>query len=759
MADWAPWGLNINITSAMIRVFTALILYPRQGLSLMPATRAVNGKTLFVLGLSLLSFISVWGQLEEVPLRRNLSMPGAQMHFQRSTTVKTLKFFVPVNDQITLCPDEALLQLQVELLIFDGFEGQGVDAFTWDEACVTYVHQGDRGTERLKLQACDSLDRCLDFVLEFVSGPVLAIPFVDDFSYQGPYPDNNLWLDADVFVNYTLAENPPTLGVATFDGLDRTGTPYGGEEGFSDALTSTFIDLSGIESGVFLSFFVQPKGVGIKPRTIDSLVIDFRADGGDWVRVWQEEGLPNSVATHHPAPAFEYYRVPIEEAFRHRHFQFRFRNRSKNLGYQEFWHIDYVRLGDEEFTRRVFRDIAFVAPPLPVLSPYSSMPHYQFTPSDLRREIVSKLTNLDQVNLTMNDPTFTVWAEGQTLLRRTFIEPVDNWLLKPGRVGFTFDMNHGGSSNYELLQDALMSLVESEEEIDVSSRLEFVRADEFPGAQRNNTTTALTRFSDYYAYDDGTAESAIRDRGTAGVPSTKLAVEFRANKPDRLQGVRLHIPHIEGSSTAQLFNLMVWIGTLDGEPDFIQRGVRVFYADNYHDTLQGFTTYDLRDADGQKIDLDIPEGPFFIGWEQVDISGNKIPIGYDLNSPEGFDFFFFNVGQGWQRAATGGLRRGSLMLRAVMGNEPIIATSISEPVTWRDLVVFPNPGKGVFYFSHGQLAGVALEVRVYTLNGSLVRREQITDQIDLGLLPNGTYFIEVRHAHAGLSTTKLIIKQ
>src|SRR4051812_16013479 len=47
----------------------------------------------------------------------------------------------------------------------------------------------------------------------------LTLPFVDDFSYEGVYPDANLWMDNYVFVNRDFPVDPPTIGVATFDGL------------------------------------------------------------------------------------------------------------------------------------------------------------------------------------------------------------------------------------------------------------------------------------------------------------------------------------------------------------------------------------------------------------------------------------------------------------------------------------------------------------------------------------------------------------
>ncbi|HRH38777.1 MAG TPA: hypothetical protein PK760_10555, partial [Flavobacteriales bacterium] len=101
-------------------------------------------------------------------------------------------------------------------------------------------------------------------------------------------PDNSttpyvLWQDDDVFVNGTYPLEPPTIGVATFDGLSRTGYPYNYTQwnsyGIADHLTTVPIDLSGhtAADSIYLSFFYQPRGISqddiVQPG--DSLVLEF----------------------------------------------------------------------------------------------------------------------------------------------------------------------------------------------------------------------------------------------------------------------------------------------------------------------------------------------------------------------------------------------------------------------------------------------------------------------------------------------------
>src|SRR5690606_23435407 len=74
------------------------------------------------------------------------------------------------------------------------------------------------------------------------TGP-LSLPFWDDFSTVAPgYPDT-LWVHSNsVYISNGIGLNPPSINVATFDGLDSLGSPYNPNEtssvGFTDKMTS-----------------------------------------------------------------------------------------------------------------------------------------------------------------------------------------------------------------------------------------------------------------------------------------------------------------------------------------------------------------------------------------------------------------------------------------------------------------------------------------------------------------------------------------
>ena len=106
---------------------------------------------------------------------------------------------------------------------------------------------------------------------QFISNNKLVVnlPFIDDFSYNSSVVDSSLWQNSSVFVNRTYPINPPTLGVATFDGLNEKGlardfSPFSISEP-SDTLLSRPIDMSGLTSA-YLMFYFQGKGIGDAPQ-------------------------------------------------------------------------------------------------------------------------------------------------------------------------------------------------------------------------------------------------------------------------------------------------------------------------------------------------------------------------------------------------------------------------------------------------------------------------------------------------------------
>src|SRR5688500_1498851 len=123
-----------------------------------------------------------------------------------------------------------------------------------------------------------------------------SLPFWDDFSRTpvydksdtaANYPTDSLWVeDSDnVSINNGLAIHPPSVNVATFDGLDSTYSPYNLQPTFNgvrDVLTSQPIKLAEVveadRNSVYLSFFYQWSGNGEPPDSRDYLRVEFKND-------------------------------------------------------------------------------------------------------------------------------------------------------------------------------------------------------------------------------------------------------------------------------------------------------------------------------------------------------------------------------------------------------------------------------------------------------------------------------------------------
>jgi len=255
--------------------------------------------------------------------------------------------------------------------------------------------------------------------------------------------------------------------------------------------------------------------------------------------------------------------------------------------------------------------------------------------------------------------------------------------------------------------------------------------------ERNDRASRTTIFSDYFAYDDGTAEGIIET--TIG---TQVAVEYSLAVADTLRGVQIFFPVTEADIENQEFRLKIWIGALDDTPDY-DLAYTPAYASTYFDTLQGFTSYQLFE-DEMATTLAIPAGTFYVGWEQKTSCtiAKCIPFGYDYNRPQGRDFIFTNIGNGWQPIS--GIRRGALMIRPVVGSStPILPTSIDADPATLDIHIFPNPSNGIVYIETEETFSEQSEVRVYNSTGQMLINKAFERKLDVSKLPAGIYFLQI----------------
>lgn len=645
----------------------------------------------------------------------------------------------------------------------DNYDGRDqisyFSTYTQPDNKVIYRASRYPGVDSLCVGICDVNAVCDTFHLSFEVAPtVIGLPFMDDFSYDGPATDPMLWLDREVYVNKTMAIDPPSFGVATMDGLGANGKPYGGETGESDRLTSTYIDLDGEIGNVVLTYWLQRQGYGDKPEAGDSLRLEFKSPTGNWQRITAYGGVPASQPNTVAEP-FNFYATPVPANFRHSNFQFRFINISDRQGVRDNWHLDYIRMSTEE-TDSIFADVAFTKPPASILDNYSAMPWNHF-----RAQNESLLSDSLEVSLFNHaDETLSVIPSSVTLIEENtavspFGAPLTLFNGQEANIpnGITVDRTYGLQgdpkfANIWATYTAAMFGPNYPDNADLRFRMTYRLTNdsqvEDPGygsVQRNDQVSGLTIFENYFAYDDGSAE-----QGLVAQEGTEVAIAYEAGVADSIRAVQFMHPRSNIDVSDQEFEILIWIGTLDDTPDYSMI-INPFFADVNFDTIQGFTTYTLQDEDGNLSPVGIPDGPFYVGWNQITpCTFNRcVPVGYDRNRVEGANFTYVNLGQGWNLIDEP--EQGSLMIRPVLGAETPIPTKIKDPIAEQDFVnIFPNPSRGKLYLRAVDGSMEDMAYALYNPMGQLVARGAARSELDFGQLPAGLYTLQIRDNKTGI---------
>ena len=235
----------------------------------------------------------------------------------------------------------------------------------------------------------------------------LTLPFFDDFSILSVLPLESLWTDGAVFINADFPINPPSIGVATFDGLDGQGNAYEGIDpslfGPADTLSSQPINLSGFVPGdsLYLSFFYQAQGLSFEVlKESDSLVLQFQNRIGAWVNIWSTPGLANT--------DFHIANIAVKDtSYLHEAFRFRWVNYQQYIGNLKQWHLDYVYLNQgRNAADTIFEDQAMVYLPEFPFTTYTHLPW-----KHLQQSFSKHLRSSFEVpvsNLASSGETFTV---------------------------------------------------------------------------------------------------------------------------------------------------------------------------------------------------------------------------------------------------------------------------------------------------------------------------------------------------------------
>ena len=565
----------------------------------------------------------------------------------------------------------------------------------------------------------------------------IALPFFDDFANArlGTRPDPTLWdSTSGVLRTETFARQAPSLGTATFDGLDRYGRAYGGGVGATDTLTSNSIDLTG-RTDVVLSFWWQAGGASgdsFAPGSQSSLILDFyNATAAFWdTQVWRRTGV-------NATTAFEQAFVVVPARYLTGNFRFRFRARGSRQGSIDLWSVDYVLLeANRQPQPGPVRDVAFSSPLASPLQRFSAMPVWQFnaatpTPAaELTDSVRTTLTNLEPNPGANPTPladrgwlTVTDRATGAVVAVDTF--------LNETRVVFAATAQRPLRAPMQVaLPAAPVPATPTEKHL--TTTLLLVSGELTPRTRYNDTLRARAALANYYAYDDGSPELVYSFRNTTD--PVAAAVAYDLNTADQVAGVQVYLAGDIPVNT-RLF-VDVWADD-PNRPGFPNQSMPLAHTSFFvpADTVLRRT--------GRWHTVSFPpvavSGRFYAGYSQP---ANTVisNIGFDLSDSLRAQNKLFSRSRTdpWQAESF----PGSLMVRALLNNNG--ALGVAPGFVRGASNVYPNP---VSAAGGGQIrwAEPATQAPVLTdALGRIVGRGAVgATALSVGTLAPGVYWLRV----------------
>jgi hypothetical protein len=561
----------------------------------------------------------------------------------------------------------------------------------------------------------------------------LDLPLFDDFSTDKFLGSNNqnIWLDRNVYVNNTYPTNQPTIGVASFDGLDSVGYPYDFSDSFSygiaDYLTSAPIDLNYPASdSIYLSFFAQ---AGVKlnfigARDIDSLIVEFKnVTTGNWERVWRKPGK----GANTPDNNFEQFLIPIKKSdYLKKGFQFRFLNYSNLASAKHLWHIDYIKLDrNRAYDDVAIPDVGFQYTVANVLSEYSIIPW------EMYQQQGASAANFNLSADVYNNAVFNkIGINGEVRVKE------NGTIVKSESFGGAVQFNAQSKYVYNYaLGNALINPAWSPADLypayEINYILSTTTTPEF--SSDNDTLKFVQNFGPFLAYDDGTAEYGY----SVNVNGGRVAQAFTINQPDTITSVKMYFTPLQLDFSGNNFLVTIW-NSLSPEVIAIRNNSFSFPA--YTNGQNGFIEYELDSAI-------VVNGTFYVGYTQTNSA--RLNVGIDLNTNR-TSKIYYNLGNGFLNTSI----VGALMIRPVFGNGTVgitdnkIVETIHEPV-------YPNPSQNTINIP------ATIDVKLVTLFNITGKQLMQGNQNSMNVsgIPNGAYIIRIIDNNEVMSTQKIMIQR
>ena len=567
-----------------------------------------------------------------------------------------------------------------------------------------------------------------------------SLPFWDDFSVTTDSPDSiRIWgtdttlqwnyeLSKDTHVNATLAINPPSYKVVTFDGLDANGAFHAGTDvGLADQLVSDTIDLQG-RANVVLSFYWQAGGNVEIPDEEDSLILQFYKPADDlWTTVWYMDG---GDLTSDQSAVFTQEAIDVTSEYLTRKFVFRFQSYGDKDGPFDAWHLDWIYLNDNrQSDNYYYLDRGLTGQLTSPLAPFKSMPPRQFKANEagFSSSQFVQAFNLDQ----LLQPTEYILVirnrNSGTSVDSVEYGAEDPLLNNPDPFSVSME-------RFIELDGLDLSAIPDQDSIWLLSEAYLASSDDdfLDGTQINlrvnDTIRAEYLLHNYYAYDDGTAEYVV---GT-NINGAKVTIKYWLQERDTLTHVDIYFPNIDPVSTGSLLELQVY-KDLSGDP-IKRQDITVINGAK----IDEFTRYEL----SRPLIL---SDTFYLGYEQS--KNEYIGIGFDASNSEAGQFIYENKTGIWEQNTR---LTGAMMIRPVFADINSVVLSTQNDVT--PFIAYPNPTTGMV-----RIEGSYQSITVTDFSGKSWIQEASKRLHDFSNLRSGLYLLTI-HRKEGDQTLKIFKK-
>jgi hypothetical protein len=631
----------------------------------------------------------------------------------------------------------------------------------------------------------------------------LWLPFFDDFTYDGPYPDEARWEDKFAFVNSSFQKNPANRGVATLDALDAEGRIYAHASPYSfmaDYLTTRPIRTDSVvineeyrrltpSDSLYLSFYYQPQGMGDAPNRHDSLVLEFFMEYADTTIMIDSIFHPADTIWNIDDP--QTWDTIYEAYWEYKTDTIIFPEQWKHIWSSPGMSIDTFYARHKRWMAQVMipiTDMAYFRPDFRfrfrnyASLPNNTLPSWQSNMDQWNIDYVYLNHNRFRLDTTYPDISFV--NPGESFIKDFAAMPYRQYAADPYNsmktrftTAFTNLDNVNRNATYKYrIYDPDGNQIGTDERYDRVDWTNVIRPTKdsvqyldrdvvlmFPSKPRvfsikqtligdvgadnrlSDSVTFLQQFENYFAYDDGTPEVGY------GLTPAKamMAVRFPLNTFDTLQAVDIFFNTTPTRQTAghiEYFKLMVW-NDRHGEPgDTLYTNEEVLFS--------GEAGKFIRFPINRVVLL---SSGFFVGLQQS--TADNMNLGFDYSNNMSSRNMYKIYNDPWKTS----YYQGSIMIRPVMGTPLNLAPLPLKTPSPNNMTVFPNPltsGQQVYIQKPDSFGDEdEITLKIYDGIGKQCYEAPYTQpEVTLENVYNGVFIIKLYNQTTGkTATTKLMI--